>query len=127
MRFGLLYLTHHNLILFGCRDWSLVHLMTLKVLPLRVVVPGMIQSAHIGLEGGIHKDSINIQKRRLLDQFGDLKEFHVKINPDTRRETKVNNKITKKGYGGWGHPADHEHCLMLFGQEVEKAKKWSIF
>jgi hypothetical protein len=29
---------------------------------------------------------------------------------------KVQRKAHNKGYGGWGHPADHQHCLDLFGR-----------
>jgi hypothetical protein len=106
--------------------------MILKVLPIRVVAPGRIQAAHIGLEGGLHEGSVNSQKRTMLQHYGELEEFHVKINEETRRVTNVNNKVQKKGFGGWGHPADHEHCLMLFSQKEEKVeqgkkKKWSIF
>eukprot|EP00934_Nitzschia_sp_Nitz4_P006045 Nitzschia sp. Nitz4//scaffold24_size164493//109468//113379//NITZ4_002339-RA/size164493-snap-gene-0.16-mRNA-1//-1//CDS//3329544147//6035//frame0 len=98
-------------------DWSLVHLMGNELLPHLVLVPMTVQAAHIGVEGGLHESGITQQKLarmgRLLGQSGKLTTaFHASVGHlmPLRKGRKVHNE----GFGGWGHPADHEHCLNLF-------------
>jgi hypothetical protein len=89
--------------------------MKLKYLPFQILVPGVLQVAHIGLEGGLHESSISLKKRTMFNQLRNtLGPFHFKVhNPYGMSMNAINNKV--KPYGGWGHPADHEHCLKLFG------------
>lgn len=67
---------------------------------------------HIGLDGGTHGGSVaRWQLYRLLhtDFPG---PFHgTKLIPDADVFPKERNAT--KPYGGWGHPADHEHCLKV--------------
>ncbi|KAL3914070.1 MAG: hypothetical protein SGILL_006248 [Bacillariaceae sp.] len=96
-------------------DWSIVRLMQLKVLPFHILVPGKLQAAHIGLEEGLHTDAITEQKRQMMKQHRNhLPEFHEKVGVPFKGT--LNNRMrNQKPFGGWGHPADHEHCLELFG------------
>ena len=96
-------------------DWSIVSLMNKKYLPFQILVPGVLQVAHIGLEGGLHEKSINLKKRVMFDQLRKtIGPFHSKVNKLYRKSMNAIN-MKMKPYGGWGHPADHEHCLKLFG------------
>jgi alpha-1,6-mannosyl-glycoprotein beta-1,2-N-acetylglucosaminyltransferase len=103
-------------------DWSFVHLMSksINVLPFRVLVPGVQQVAHIGIEGGLHEEN-NEKKAELMQRHKDLTSFHRKVGG---LWTKYQNKrsIQDKGFGGWGHPRDQEHCLDLF-RPSEEGKK----
>ena len=105
------------------RDWSLVHLMGKEFLPHLVIAPRTLQVAHIGLEGGLHEDSINARKRQKMEKLTTkgLNAFHAKL-PKNEPETddsgflKYQTDLHKHddGFGGWGHPADQQHCMRLF-------------
>jgi hypothetical protein len=93
--------------------------MALKMLPFRVLNPGQLQVAHIGLEGGMHdhkKGMKNDSKRRYMEKHvkdGQLEPFHADITvPHTQKLRPPD--VKRKGFGGWGHPADQEHCVKLF-------------
>jgi hypothetical protein len=95
-------------------DWSIVRLMQLHYLPHHILVPGKIQAAHIGLEGGLHSDAISQQKHDMMMRYrNNLPEFHEEVGKPF--ESILNSlQRDQKPFGGWGHPADHEHCLKLF-------------
>lgn len=101
---------------FVFRDWSIVHLMGRSLVPHLVLVPRQLQVAHIGLEGGLHEDSINKQKREKMEKMKALKPFHAKPTPGTIVQFQHPIREHEHGFGGWGHPADQHHCMELFGQ-----------
>lgn len=98
-------------------DWSIVRLMSKGWVPFKVLVPGALQVAHIGLKGGMHEESandphrLNIMKKQLVD--GKLESFNVDVGVPHIRSL-APPKERKEGWGGWGHPADQEHCLKVF-------------
>lgn len=94
-----------------------------KVIPHAVLVPHVLQVAHIGLEGGLHENSITKQKAARMKQFRNLQAFHDK---PTRTSITLFQQVLKPhehGFGGWGHPADQNHCMELFGHQ--KAQRWA--
>ena len=94
------------------RDWTLVHLMGEEMLPFRVLTPATLQVSHIGFEGGLHEKDQEMRKiiaNKMRSTFG---PFHDKVvQPKQKLDSP---KSHPKGFGGWGHPADHEHCMKLF-------------
>jgi len=94
--------------------------MAKEALPFKVLSPGVLQVAHIGLEGGMHaqKDGLKILKqiktmKKYLNKDGKLDPFHSDVGvPHVQRLRPPEQQ--KKGFGGWGHPADQEHCIKLF-------------
>lgn len=119
------------------RDWSIVHLMGKSIIPHLVIVPRILQVAHIGLEGGLHEDSINARKRKKMEHQKNLKPFHEKPPTDDETTDKFQEggflnfqtELHKHddGFGGWGHPADQQHCISLFDHAAAKSHKWSHF
>jgi len=95
-------------------DWTIVHLMGINAVPYQILVPAKLQVAHIGLEGGLHEKAIDAKKKAMMLQYRNhLESFHQKIvNPYDRERNKL---VKQKPFGGWGHPADQEHCMKLFG------------
>lgn len=83
-----------------------------KLIPHLVLVPQKLQVAHIGLEGGLHKDTLSQQKAEKMKQLRNLRPFHDK--PLQLYKFQHDIKPHDKGFGGWGHPADRKHCLDLF-------------
>lgn len=104
-------------------DWSIVHLMAVDIeaLPFRILVPGTQQVAHIGVDGGLHEKN-NKKKAWLMEKRKDLFAFHGKVGTpwDKFQDQRTSQK---KGFGGWGHPVDQNHCLQLFGSAGESVKK----
>ena len=100
-----------------------MHLMGKKLLPHLVLVPSVMQVAHIGLEGGLHENSISKAKQARMKQVKVLQPFHEK--PPHTALTKFQDflKPHDHGFGGWGHPADQHHCLELFGHKP--AQSWA--
>ncbi|KAG7358910.1 glycosyl hydrolase family 38 protein [Nitzschia inconspicua] len=96
-------------------DWSIVRLMQDHLLPYQILVPKVLQVAHIGLEGGLHTDAISEQKMEMMKFYrNNLPEFHDKVyRPYAGTQNALMHE--QKGFGGWGHPADREHCMKLFG------------
>jgi hypothetical protein len=93
------------------------------LLPHLVLVPRRIQVAHIGLEGGLHENSINKQKEARMKALTDLKPFHVKPNDYRIYPFQNAKKQHNNGFGGWGHPADQHHCMSLFG--LQQKRTWA--
>lgn len=98
-------------------------MMGRKQLPYLVLVPQVLQVAHIGLEGGLHESAITEQKMHKMKILKNLKPFHDKITASNLVSYQHMMKDHEDGFGGWGHPADHYHCLDLFG--VKQSKSWS--
>ena len=99
-------------------DWSLVHMMGKMMVPWRVLTPGTLQVSHIGLEGGLHSLNTNHARISQIKKRSHFGAFHVQV--DNPNKTGWTLKSHNKGYGGWGHPVDHEHCIKLFSTDVEK-------
>lgn len=114
-------LTHRLIRCF--RDWSVVHLMGKRLLPYKTLVPNKLQVAHIGLKGGLHEKDISNMEARRIEDTNELMPFHGKIEDDSDTLGGFMDaiKVHDKGYGGWGHPADHEHCMKLFQYKKHKS------
>lgn len=81
------------------------------MIPHSVLVPSRPQVLHIGFEGGMHEKDIRPNVRKAFEKSrGVAPSFH-----GTMIAGGLNARVKphKKGYGGWGHPADQEHCLKL--------------
>jgi hypothetical protein len=92
------------------------------LLPYLVLVPRRIQVAHIGLEGGLHEGTISKVKEARMRQLTakDLKPFKMKVIAKDIYPFQTQKKKHNEGFGGWGHPADHHHCLSLFGMKQKQ-------
>ena len=92
-------------------DWAVVHLMDKGLLPSRVLYPNEPQVMHIGIDGGLHGGRVaRWQLYKVLHTpfpgpFHGTKFVGTKQVPLPKSESKM--------FGGWGHPADHEHCLKI--------------
>ena len=89
-------------------DWSLVHLQSQKCLPHTVLMPSRPLAKHIGVSGGMHykgEAASDASFERLETKF-----FGTKLH---KNEAKVQRLIHDRGFGGWAHPADQEHCMQL--------------
>lgn len=82
-----------------------------------------MQVAHIGLSGGLHEKSINEEAKIKIMETKQLQPFHGKIHDNHLGTYQVGLKVHNEGYGGWGHPADHEHCIKLF-ENKKKKRNW---
>ena len=80
------------------------------LIPFKALTPGILQVAHIGADG-LHGKDLNMAKRRAIEDMHDLKPFHGTIHDKAR--SSMRPRSHNRGYGGWGHPADHEHCLKI--------------
>ena len=81
------------------------------MIPYTVLVPSRPQVLHIGFEGGMHEKDIKPAVRAAFERSrGIAPEFR---GNEMSGSLIVKMKPHKKGYGGWGHPKDHEHCLQL--------------
>ena len=87
-------------------NWSMVKLANEEILPHMILGPAHMLVKHIGVEG-MHTE----QLKKIKKKQGDVQLQHWV------GYTYVEKRVPKKrapGYGGWGHPADHEHCRNLF-------------
>jgi hypothetical protein len=90
-----------------------------RLLPHLVLVPSVQQAAHIGIEGGLHAKGLREDIKRKIRSVN-LKPFHP-----VKSVLKYPKLIPhQKGYGGWGHPADHNHCLELFNNVDAVKRDW---
>lgn len=92
------------------------------MLPSRVLTPGTLQVSHIGLEGGLHEQDLNLVKVEQMISVTKFGAFHSKVGEPL--SIGAPKKTHNRGYGGWGHPADHEHCLNLFNGGAGAKKEW---
>lgn len=85
--------------------------MDMGLLPIRVLNPTQRQVLHIGFEGGMHSNGGGSMLQAFKLKRDYPKEFHGTefvgdyIDPIRRNPAKK--------YGGWGHAADHKHCLQV--------------
>jgi len=74
-------------------------------------MPSRPQVLHIGFEGGMHSKDIKPIVRAAFERSGGLAPtFHGTAIAGSMI---VKKKVHAKGYGGWGHPADQQHCMDL--------------
>ena len=93
-------------------DWSLVHMQSLQLIPRIVLMPPNPTplAKHIGLDDGMHAHnetslSIRFQPIDVLTPF---------TGPKVTTEGVIMIPLNRsQGFGGWGHPKDHEHCMQL--------------
>jgi len=103
-------------------DWTIVHLMAMGYLPYKILEPGTLEVAHIGLSGGMHHDGNNVDgsKRAMMNQYvtnARLKPYNAQVGVPHVMKLQ-SPSVQQKGYGGWGHPADHEHCQKIFADQA---------
>ena len=80
-------------------------------MPHTALVPSRPQVLHIGFEGGMHEKDIKPAVRAAFERSqGIAPEFHA---TEIAGRTNVKAKAHMRGFGGWGHPADHKHCRDL--------------
>jgi hypothetical protein len=94
-------------------DWSIVHLMSEGLLPYRVLFPTSPQVLHIGIDGGIHSGKLPSWELFRMVQTSIPGPFHETKFVGTTKEFNDDQTAAQEPYGGWGHPADHDHCLKL--------------
>lgn len=93
-------------------DWSIVHMMNEGLLPSHVLYPTTPQVMHIGIDGGLHGGKF--ARWQLFSTLNSKfpAEFHgTKFVGDV--DTKQEESVKREPFGGWGHRADHDHCLRL--------------
>ena len=88
-----------------------MHLQSMGIIPFTTLVPSRPQVLHIGFEGGMHEKDIKPAVRAAFERSqGIAPKFHGnKISGIIA----VKMKAHMRGFGGWGHPADHKHCQEL--------------
>ena len=95
-------------------DWSMVHLQGEKLLPHALLFPREKIAKHIGISDGMHnKDSVQLGPsfyvlNTQFDGTGGIYSTNVKTD----------RLLHKKGWGGWSHPADQEHCMKLLAPKT---------
>jgi alpha-1,6-mannosyl-glycoprotein beta-1,2-N-acetylglucosaminyltransferase len=99
-------------------DWAIVHLMDKGLLPSRVLYPNEPQVMHIGVDGGLHGEKNGGTKWQLYKVLhapfpGPFHGTKFVGTNTTKQIGRPPKSTTQQLYGGWGHPADHEHCLKI--------------
>jgi len=92
-------------------DWSIVHLMNEGLLPSRVLYPSIPQVMHVGIVGGIHAGKLSRWQLYATMNSKFPLPFHGTKFVGATKE--VNQTVPKEPFGGWGHEADHKHCLEM--------------
>ena len=97
-------------------DWSIVHMQNLLLIPRIVLIPSLQRPLvkHIGVEDGLHSHA-----KDKVDPGLDLDVFTGTQTALTGNGVFFPLNRTQ-GFGGWGHPKDHEHCMQLM--ETNKTK-----
>lgn len=98
-------------------DWSMEHLTKKRYLPFTILMPGGKLVQHIGTIGGMHSKNIKNRTKTLQDEefFSNKNTTLWTVNQRVLcNVTVVPPKKVLPGNGGWGHAADHAHCLQLF-------------
>mmetsp|Transcript_13513 Transcript_13513/g.26939 ORF Transcript_13513/g.26939 Transcript_13513/m.26939 type:complete len:123 (+) Transcript_13513:145-513(+) len=90
---------------FFYRDWSVVHLMALDKIPSVVLYPPVQQTRHIGFKG-LHGVKNKGKKKKV--ELGTIENPGALQRVDAREYPQIEKH---RGYGGWGHPKDHAHCM----------------
>jgi N-acetylglucosaminyltransferase II (MGAT2) len=91
-------------------DWTFVHMQGKELIPHTVLFPARPLAKHIGLEGGMHGHNKNVARSK--EEFENLE---TRFLGTKLKGTPFVNPVPfrKQGFGGWGHPADQEHCMKL--------------
>ena len=91
-------------------DWSIVHLMNEGLVPSRVLYPTVPQTMHVGIDSGIHAGKVARWQLFAAMNAKFPGQFHgTKLVGGTAQM----NRTVAVPFGGWGHKADHKHCLEL--------------
>jgi len=99
-------------------DWSLVHVQGQEYLPHTLLMPSRSLARHIGIKEGMHVDQaskVGANFGGLFPEFSTHREeldthfVGTKFGGNPVVELETHNA----GYGGWGHPADHGHCMKV--------------
>jgi hypothetical protein len=93
-------------------DWSIVHLMNEGLLPSRVLYPSIPQTMHVGIDNGIHSGKVARWQLFAILNAKFPGSFHGSQLVGGTSE--VNQTVAKDPFGGWGHEADHKHCMKVF-------------
>jgi hypothetical protein len=96
-------------------DWSIVNLQGLGLLPHTMLFPSRTQVRHIGTTEGMHIDKedggapdyVPERRKKELEKL-DTRFKGTKFYGDVKVD-----REERKGYGGWGHPADQDHCMKV--------------
>ena len=91
--------------------------------PHTILFPTRAQAKHIGIKDGMHADQMGVMA--LQEIFPDYGEhFEILDKEFVGRRFYGTANVTReehpRGYGGWGHPADQEHCMKL----LQKKGDW---
>ena len=83
-------------------------MQAMGLLPHTVLIPCQNLAKHIGIEGGMHAHKVPKSAVANLGQF-DTKFYGTSLlgSVNVPAQKKV------KPYGGWGHPADQQHCMEI--------------
>ena len=99
-------------------DWTMVYLQNKGLLPRALMMPSKVLVKHIGFKEGMHSEHEAEEKYGGLDpptsgrlsppdtHFSSVRRFTGEAKPFMPVEHEY-------GFGGWGHPKDHEHCLKI--------------
>ena len=78
-------------------------------LPHVLLVPHYTLANHIGIDGGMH---VHAKSRAAIANLNDIDtEFYGTEIAMAAGFVPAAKKA--KGFGGWGHPADQQHCMDL--------------
>ena len=110
-------------------DWTLHHLMTDGLLPQVVLLPKHYQLVkHIGVEGMHASEHVDPTQKQVHDESGLDLFLSTRRTPGPPKMNLLRTSFPRqpeldKGFGGWFHPRDMEHCLLVFGHNVSEASR----
>mmetsp|Transcript_21568 Transcript_21568/g.39122 ORF Transcript_21568/g.39122 Transcript_21568/m.39122 type:complete len:105 (+) Transcript_21568:2-316(+) len=96
--------------------------MNKGLLPSRVLYPTIPQTMHVGSDDGMHGGTAARWQLFAALNAKFPGPFHgtkligetTRTNQKVRKNKKVRtNQNVISPFGGWGHPADHKHCIEL--------------
>jgi len=95
-------------------DWTMVHLAGQRYIPHTLLMPSRTLAKHIGVTQGMHN---NLNAVGGEGDFGpDFEKLETKFHGKNglyQYQANIGPLRHDKGYGGWGHPVDQQHCLEL--------------
>jgi N-acetylglucosaminyltransferase II (MGAT2) len=96
-------------------DFTILHMQSIGQLPHTMLCPSRQISKHIGVSGGLHTQQewgdVEVVQDTLNVQFsGNKVQGELSFNAPWKRQ---------QGYGGWGHPADQQHCMKILSNEKQ--------
>jgi hypothetical protein len=97
-------------------DWSLVHLQGEGLLPHAVLLPRDALARHIGVSDGMH----NKEFAEYGPDFYTIKTKFLGTRGLDTSNMKFDRAVHRRGYGGWSHPMDQEHCMKLLSRPTER-------